>query len=198
MQQMTEEMREIMEAEDLKKAEYRELAAKIMVFARDQIMISMRFLDRALFRMPMIAADTVDTYGVNGQVIYYNVDHVLHSFKQEKNRCTRAFLHMIFHCIFSHPFQYEKMDRQCWDFACDLAVEKSILDLHLADTRLDSDSSREKLLEKYEVEYIFVGSCEREKYGENLNEDLLRSLGEEVFPGGTGETGGAYIIKVSS
>ena len=56
----------------------------------------------------------------------------------------------------------------------------------------------EELLEKYEVEYIFVGSCEREKYGENLNEDLLRSLGEEVFPGGTGETGGAYIIKVSS
>lgn len=56
----------------------------------------------------------------------------------------------------------------------------------------------EELLEKYEVEYIFVGSCERKKYGENLNEDLLRSLGEEVFPGGTGETGGAYIIKVSS
>lgn len=56
----------------------------------------------------------------------------------------------------------------------------------------------EELLEKYEVEYIFVGSCEREKYGENLNEDLLRSLGEEVFPGGTGETGGTYIIKVSS
>lgn len=56
----------------------------------------------------------------------------------------------------------------------------------------------EELLEKYEVEYIFVGSCEREKYGENLNEYLLRSLGEEVFPGGTGETGGAYIIKVSS
>ncbi len=152
MQQMTEEMREIMEAEDLKKAEYRELAAKIMVFARDQIMISMRFLDRALFRMPMVPAETVAAYGVNGRVIYYNVDHVLRSFKQEKNRCTRAFLHMIFHCIFSHPFQYEKMDRQYWDFACDLAVEKSILDLHLADTMLDSDSRRERLLEKYEEE----------------------------------------------
>ena len=74
MQQMTEEMREIMETEDLKKAEYRELAGKIMVFARDQIMVSMRFLDRALFRMPLVPADTVATYGVNGQVMYYNGD----------------------------------------------------------------------------------------------------------------------------
>lgn len=34
----------------------RELAGKIMVYARDELMISMRFLDRALFRMPLIAA----------------------------------------------------------------------------------------------------------------------------------------------
>ena len=33
----------------------------------------------------------------------------------------------------------------------------------------------EELLEKYEVEYIFVGSCEREKYGENLNEEIGRA-----------------------
>ena len=31
---------------------------------------------------------------------------------------------------------------------------------------------------KYDVSYIFVGSKEREKYGEALNEDVLKSLGE--------------------
>ena len=55
----------------------------------------------------------------------------------------------------------------------------------------------EELLEKYEVEYIFVGSCEREKYGENLNEDLLRSLGEVVYQE-DGVNEGAYIIKTGS
>ena len=40
--QLTEEMREIMEEEDARKAEYQALAAKIMTFARDQIMVSMR------------------------------------------------------------------------------------------------------------------------------------------------------------
>ncbi|MCC8017998.1 MAG: hypothetical protein LIO39_05245 [Lachnospiraceae bacterium] len=50
--------------------ERRELAEKIMVFARDQIMVSLRFLDRALFRMPMIPTDTVFSYGVNGREIF--------------------------------------------------------------------------------------------------------------------------------
>ena len=44
-----------------------------------------------------------------------------------------------------------------------------------------ADSTQvEALLEKYNVSYIFVGAQEREKYP-NINEDLLRSLGEVVF-----------------
>ena len=39
----------------------------------------------------------------------------------------------------------------------------------------------QKLLEEYDVSYVFIGSCEREKYGENLNSNLLKSLGEVVF-----------------
>lgn len=152
MPQLTDEMRDIMEAQDRKKAECRELAAKIMYFARDQIMVSMRFLDRALFRMPMAPADTVANYGVNGQVIYFNTDFVLQAFKQEKNSCTRAFLHMILHCIFSHPFHCEKLERERWDLACDIAVEKAILDLHLKDAKMDADARMTKALKRMEEE----------------------------------------------
>jgi len=103
MPKLTEEARDIMEEQDREQAKRRELAARIMILARDQLMISMRFLDRALFRMPMVPTDTVATYGVDGRTVFFNTDHVLRSFQQEKNRCERAFLHMIFHCIFSHP-----------------------------------------------------------------------------------------------
>ena len=48
-------------------------------------------------------------------------------------------------------------------------------------------------MEKYDVSYIFVGSCEKNKYGENLNHELLRSLGETVFQDGSS---GTYIVKV--
>lgn len=157
---MTDEMREIMQAQDEKKAEYQEVADRIMLFARDQIMVSLRFLDRALFRMPMVPADTVATYGVNGRVIYYNPEHVIRSFKEEPNRCTRAFLHMLLHCIFSHPFHYEKMDRACWDFACDVAVEKAILDLKLPEVRLTEDGKQEKVMKRLE-EHVPVLTAEK-------------------------------------
>lgn len=38
-----------------------------------------------------------------------------------------------------------------------------------------------KLISKYDVSYIFIGSTEREKYGEELNEKMLKSMGEVVF-----------------
>lgn len=129
-----------------------ELAAKIMEFARDQMMVAMRFLDRALFRMPMVATDTVASCAVDGERLYYNEEYVLRAFKRERNACTRAFLHMILHCIFSHPFQYERLNRECWDFACDVAVERVILDLKLKDTQLESDRDLQRALQRLEEE----------------------------------------------
>ena len=53
-----------------------------------------------------------------------------------------------------------------------------------------------ELIKEYDVSYIFIGSCEKEKYGGNLNEDLLQSLGEIVY--GTDDFDSAYIIKISA
>ena len=38
----------------------------------------------------------------------------------------------------------------------------------------------QELLNKYHVDYIFIGSCEYEKYGE-INMEFLKSFGETVF-----------------
>ena len=51
-----------------------------------------------------------------------------------------------------------------------------------------------ELLEEYDVSYIFVGSKEREKYGDALNEEVLNSLGEVVFQD---EVYSTYILKVN-
>ena len=49
------------------------------------------------------------------------------------------------------------------------------------------------LLEEYEVSYIFVGSKEREKYGERLNESLLKEVGEVVYQDPNYNT---YILRI--
>lgn len=59
-------------------------------------------------------------------------------------------------------------------------------------TSADTDKVQE-LINKYDISYIFVGSCEREKYGENLNNAGLESLGEIVYQDSDYET---YIVKV--
>lgn len=130
----------------------KDLAAQIMQFARDQIMVSMGFLNRALYRMPMVPSDQTGSFGVDGEKIYYNIEYVLQAFKREKNACTRAFLHMILHCVFSHPFKYQDLDRTCWDLATDLAVEKVILDLHLSAAGLSSDFKLRRQMERLQKE----------------------------------------------
>ena len=70
--------------------------------------------------------------------------------------------------------------------------EKSA-DIESIYTSLDEEYVKE-LLEEYDVSYIFVGSKEREKYGEALNEDVLKSLGEVVFQD---EVYSTYILKIN-
>ena len=48
----------------------------------------------------------------------------------------------------------------------------------------------ESLLEQYDISYIFIGSCEWEKYPA-LNERMLRGMGQVVY-----EDEGAVIIKI--
>ena len=58
-----------------------------------------------------------------------------------------------------------------------------------------TDETRVKeLLDEYNVSYIFVGSCERNKYGADLNNDLLKGLGEVVFQDSEYPT---YIVKIN-
>ena len=70
--------------------------------------------------------------------------------------------------------------------------EKSA-DIESIYTSLDEEYVKE-LLEEYDVSYIFVGSKEREKYGDALNEEVLNSLGEVVFQD---EVYSTYILKVN-
>ncbi|MDC7290328.1 DUF2298 domain-containing protein [Blautia schinkii] len=51
----------------------------------------------------------------------------------------------------------------------------------------------ELLLKRYQVSYVFVGTKEKEKYGELLNAELLENLGEVVFKD---ENSSTFIVKI--
>ena len=62
-------------------------------------------------------------------------------------------------------------------------------------TSADAQQVKE-LIEEYDVSYIFIGSCERESYGDALNEELLNSLGIVVYSDSS-IADSAYIIQIS-
>lgn len=80
-----------------------------------------------------------------------------------------------------------------WLWRSDVAdINQRGADVQAIYTSTDEATVRE-LIEEYDIEYIFVGSCERQKYGETLNNTLLQSLGEVVFLDSAYDT---YIVKV--
>lgn len=115
------------------------LAQEILKFSSDQLMVAMPFLNRAFYRMPFCADKKISRFSTDGQKIYYNVRHVLTCFKQQKEQVPRSMLHLILHCVFCHPFAYEKLEARLWDLAADIAVENVILEMGRPDFRLDYD-----------------------------------------------------------
>ena len=105
------------------------VAYDILDEARSALAVHFRFLDQALWRMPL--EPSFDMYGIasDGVRIVYDPVYVVDRFKISANEVVRDLLHCLFHCIFRHPFMLYSVMRQAWDVSCDIAIESMMLDL---------------------------------------------------------------------
>ncbi|MEG2746469.1 MAG: VWA-like domain-containing protein [Gordonibacter sp.] len=105
------------------------VAHDILEEARTSLAVRFRFLDRALWRMPLVSS--FDIYGIasDGVKLYYDPEYVVARFKLSSNEVVRDVIHCLFHCIFRHPFMLYSVLRTPWDVACDIALEALLLDL---------------------------------------------------------------------
>lgn len=130
------------------------LAEQITDYVRDELVVKMPFFNRALLKMPVVFYEHFELedgeiprgIGTDGHQVYCNKDVVLRLFRQEKGRLQRIWLHQVLHCLFRHPFEYEKLENRYWDLAADLAVENTILEMNLKDVLLPDDKSRRQIL----------------------------------------------------
>lgn len=117
----------------------RNIAAEIMRLAHDGILINMRFLDVALSKLKPECREHTGTHIYDGERLYYDPVRLLGQYKASPNFAARLYLHTLLHCIFYHGFTTDKMNRQYWDMATDIAVEHTIVDMDLPLTRLSTD-----------------------------------------------------------
>jgi hypothetical protein len=93
--------------------------------------LSLRFLDVSISQLKLKQLNEIPTITIDGQFFYYNTWHVLSNYKQQKENTIRDYLHVIYHCLFHHPFVSKTVCQGCWDLACDIGTENAISDLAL-------------------------------------------------------------------
>lgn len=117
-----------MEQEKYKKLN--KLALDVLHLSRNTLLVNLRFLDMALSRFEYVSY-IESTYFTNGEFLIYNPQHVLKSYKTEKDAPVRDYLHIVMHCVFRHMFMNPALNRPLWNLACDIAVENVINELYL-------------------------------------------------------------------
>ncbi len=130
--------------------EYKEkLATKIVELTTDELIIHLPYFNRAILKMPvrfyepkLVEEDIIGGFATNTREIICDANLVIDTFEKDETEFARMMLHSIFHCLYQHPFRYEVLQKKIWDFACDVAVEKEIIDLWIPEIYQERDSER--------------------------------------------------------
>lgn len=144
-----------------------ELAVEVLETVRRSLMMSFRFLDRALFKMQFEPREGIELIGCDGKTVYFDATSVLQRYQDSPDECVRDYLHMIFHCLFYHPFIGNDISPHIWGVSCDIVVEQAAMDL--AGTRYESaqDERRRQYIDAFTAK---IGNLSAEKLYQNFIE----------------------------
>ena len=157
----------------------RDLAEKIIAVSQNTLLVSLRFMDTAIFRLRLREASI--SIATDGRYIYFCSDFILHRYKDEPVQVTRDILHIVLHCVFHHVFVKPKLDPSLWDLATDIAAEHIINSFALSCTDSKRVSAQKPVLEELQkslksmnAEHIYRFYKEKNLSEEQLSE--IRSM----------------------
>lgn len=99
----------------------------ILTNSRNELYLNFRYLDAALSSFGFEARRSGQGVGTDGFLICYQPEHLISMYQRGRVLVNRAYLHMLFHCLFHHLDGRGERAFEYWNLACDIAVE-SIID----------------------------------------------------------------------
>lgn len=133
----------------------KKLALKILAYTRGRLIVSMPYFNRAILKMPVVfyrngyeKMKRPEGFGTNGRRIICDENQVISCFRKEEGLLPRIYLHMLLHCIFQHPFHYDRLDSAYWDLAADIAVENVMIELNWDFLKTEGDRERVRVIEE--------------------------------------------------
>jgi len=136
------------------------LAMGIITYARDSIVMNMRFLDVAISAIKPEPYRGLGTFACDGRILYYDPVFLLKKYKEEPAFAVRLYLHVLFHLIFYHSFRYDKVDKENWSLSADMSVEAAVLELDFKGAAGKRDEEKQAALRGIREE---IGSLSAEK-----------------------------------
>lgn len=107
-----------------------EACVRILRNARNELYLNMRYLDVSLSSLGFEADENSRGIGTDGFIIYYHPEYLMDLFQRGRVYVNRAYLHMIYHCLFSHLDVRGSRTEDYWNLACDIAVESMLDELY--------------------------------------------------------------------
>lgn len=129
-----------------KRKEIEALAGELLGLARDTITVRFRFFDSAIARLKTELVYGMGGVYIDSSIMYFDPAFLLREYMSESGVAVRCYLHMLLHCIFFHQFQYNRLEEDYWNLACDIAVESIILDMGFSSAALTRDARAEDAL----------------------------------------------------
>lgn len=126
--------------------ERQEIAKDIMEYIKRRLLLHLHYLNRAIYALTSREHAQITGIGTDGQFLYYDTSYLIHSFRYERNRLNREYLHTLLHCIFRHFNVRPDIDHLLWDLSCDIAVETIIQELNLPDMKISEERGQQEYI----------------------------------------------------
>lgn len=119
-----------------------DIATKVLKQIRNKIYLNHKSLSPAIYRMPVQFVEPgTGLFGTDAKQIYADPMIILKHYKKSANEFARVYLHMLFHCIYLHPFVTKyNVDEGMWNIALDICAEAAVLRMH--SFTIDGDTER--------------------------------------------------------
>lgn len=99
---------------------------EILVNARNELYLRMRFMDVALSSFVFVADESMYRMGTDGFGMYYQPKEIGGVYRTDRILANRLYLHTVLHCIFRHLIRRNGREAELWNLSCDIAVESMI------------------------------------------------------------------------
>lgn len=158
-----------------------ELADEILSLIRSELYLDLRFMDVALSALSWKPAEGIDTFGTDGEVLYYSMERLLQVYPVNSAFLNRLYLHSTLHCIFSHLWLCGNRQRPLWDLACDIMVEYTIDHLDKASTRRVLSLLRKDLYSRLEEQKMGISAAVIYQYLLDISPEEFQALQREFY-----------------